>query len=133
MGAWGVGIFDNDDARDWANELEQSPDLSLILKTLIAVADWGSDQYLELPEASYALAAAEVVASFRNSGGSVLPKGVEIWINHHKNLDVEPLIVIAAKAVLRVKTDSELKELWEETPDIEEWYSLLTNLEDRLT
>ncbi len=133
MGAWGVGIFDNDDACDWVNELEQSSDLSVILKTLIEVAESSTEQYLESPEASYALAAAEVVASFKNSGGSILPKNVGMWIDNHKNLAVDPLRIIAARAVKRVKTDSELKELWEETPDIEEWYSLIMDLEARLT
>jgi hypothetical protein len=36
------------------------------------------------------------------------------------------------KAVERIKTDSELKELWDESENPEEWYGAVSNLEARL-
>jgi hypothetical protein len=42
------------------------------------------------------------------------------------------LVHIALKAVERIKTDSELKELWDESENPDEWYSAVGNLEVRL-
>src|SRR5918996_298232 len=63
MGAWGAGIFDNDDAADWVYELEQAGDDSVLAETLAAVANAGADAYVEAPDAAAALAAAAVVAA----------------------------------------------------------------------
>ena len=47
MGAWGVGTFENDDASDWAYQLEEAGDLDLVQVTLAAAAD--PEAYLEAP------------------------------------------------------------------------------------
>ena len=60
MGAWSHEPFGNDDANDWAYELEDTEDLSHIEAALDVVLD--SDGYLEAPEASCAIAAVEVLA-----------------------------------------------------------------------
>ena len=61
MGAWGIGTFENDDAGDWVDRLEESEGLTLLTETLAPAAD--PSGYLEAPTCTEALAAAEVVAA----------------------------------------------------------------------
>jgi hypothetical protein len=42
------------------------------------------------------------------------------------------MVSLALKAVERIKTDSELKELWDESENPAEWYAAVGNLEARL-
>lgn len=53
MGAWGHGAFDNDTACDWAYELEQASDLSLVDIALQNVLFVGKD-YLDSDVANQA-------------------------------------------------------------------------------
>lgn len=71
MGAWGSGSFDNDDALDWVNDLEGSKGTAVIEFALQAVLD--ESDYLEAPECSAALCAAEVVAALKGAPGQGLP------------------------------------------------------------
>lgn len=68
MGAWAVDAFGNDDAGDWSYELEETDDLFLIEEALNKVIETG-DQYLEAPDATIALAAAEVIARLQGNWG----------------------------------------------------------------
>ena len=60
MGAWGAGPFENDDAMDWAIDLEESGDVGFVVEALRAAE---GDGYLDAPEGSVTMAAAEVVAA----------------------------------------------------------------------
>ena len=57
MGAWGSGPFENDDACDWLDELADSGVAAL--REALALAD--AADYLEAPDGSVVVAAAEVV------------------------------------------------------------------------
>ena len=59
MGAWDHTTFGNDYACDWGGDLRSLEDLSFIEETLDTVVATG-DEYLEAPESSQAIAAAEV-------------------------------------------------------------------------
>ena len=61
MGAWGFGSFDNDDAADFLADATESGDLSLVRGALDNVLT--STEYVEAPDASQAIAAAEIVAA----------------------------------------------------------------------
>jgi hypothetical protein len=56
MGTWSVEPFGNDDAVDWADELKESNDPSLVQEAIDAVLAVG-DEYLEAPDAAVAVAA----------------------------------------------------------------------------
>ena len=56
MGAWGRGSFDNDDAADWALELEAADNLLPLADAFDLPTG-----YLEAPDGCIALAAAEVL------------------------------------------------------------------------
>ncbi len=61
MGAWGTGSFDNDDAADLLTEVTGDGDLSLVREVFDNVPT--STEYVEAPDASQAIAAAEIVAA----------------------------------------------------------------------
>jgi hypothetical protein len=130
MGAWGAGSFDNDDAMEWADELMDSGDTEAIEEALEAVTVRDKES-LEAPDACVALAAAEVVAALNNAAGPDLPDDLQKWIRKQKG-ERQDLVQLALRAIKRVRTESELKILWEESGDAGEWYENISNLEERL-
>lgn len=115
MGTWGTEVFANDDAMDWIAALEDTDDVSVVESALSAVND--ADGYLESPECSAALAAAEVVATILKRPGPDVPSEVFEWIAR-VGREIPPSLPDAARrAIDRVVADSELLELWEEAGD----------------
>lgn len=130
MGAWAEGSFDNDDACDWGWNLEDARDVTILEDAFGAVTN--ADEYLESLECSEAIAAAEVVAAMRKRPCPKLPKEVQAFV---KRIDAPPpqeLVLWALEALERIKTKSELKDLWDESEDSEKWYKSVTELESRL-
>lgn len=129
MGAWSHGSFDNDDALDWVGELQDKNGMEPIVDAFEAVL--GADDYLEAPEASMGLAAAEVVAALLGKPAEKLPDDVVAWVAGKK--PPKPTLVKKAQhAVKRILTDSELKELWAESGDSDKWQEEVQNLLRRL-
>jgi hypothetical protein len=129
VGAWGVGPFDNDDAADWVYELQESEGTAAIVAALRAV---GPDGYLEAPECSIALAAAEVVAALRGQPLAMLPPEVAGWVRENPSTVTEEVLGLALMAIHRIETASELKELWDESSESEAWSATLMDLKRRL-
>ena len=133
MGAWGAGSFENDSALDWVWEIEEATDLGPIEKAISDVLN--TNEYLEVDEGCMALAAAEVVAALRNKPTENLPEEVTNWVQRNNVQPSDELVTNALKAIDKIRNNeqSELKELWEESDSIEEWYLVLDDLMKRLT
>src|SRR5262245_19426505 len=126
MGAWGHRPFENDDALEWAAELEGADDPSALAEAFDAIPG-EADENVEAPEASIALAAGEVVAALLGRPTSPLPEGVKTWVAGQRG--VNPGIVKRAqRAVKRVVKNSELRELWEESDDFPKWQAAADGL-----
>ena len=134
MGAWGLGVFENDDASDWVYELEQSSDLAVVEQALSDVAGTSGDDEPDAPDSAAALAAAEVVALLRGRPGDGVPDDVTKWVATVRPKAEPDLAGLAAAAVRRVLAGSELKDLWDEagTEQSEEWEAQLEDLLTRL-
>lgn len=130
MGAWGVGTFENDDAGDWVYRLEESEGLKLLTDTLSPAAD--PTGYLEAPTCTEALAAAEVVAALAGRPAPDLPEEVQAWVKAHRAKVPSDLRELALRAVDQVAGDSELKELWQESDEMEAWSDRVQELRGRL-
>ncbi len=134
MGAWAIDSFGNDDACDWAFELEKVNDLSLVEATLDAVLDSGNE-YVEAPEAASAIAAIKVIARLQGNWGkrSSYSENVDNWVEKNK---LQPSTALAQKAHLvidRILAEkSELNELWEESKDYEGWLASIAELKERI-
>lgn len=132
MGAWGVSNFENDDALDWFGELLESGKPNLISSTVDKICQ--TDDYLESYTCSEALVACEVVCAVVLKDYSNMPDGVEQWANKKIGLfrktkkfsqdDINNCI----KAVEKIVSDSELKELWEESDHYDQWRSTQNEL-----
>ena len=107
------------------------PKENLLFDTFATVNDIGDD-YLELTESSAALAAAEVVVALLGKPSASLPDDTKECIGKLSFKPDEELLSAARKAVERVKTDSELKELWDESDDAEQWQVTVEDLAARL-
>ena len=130
MGAWGHGNFDNDDAGDWLYELEDSSDLSVVASVFDAVLQ-DPNGYLESPSCCNALAAAEIVAALSGKPASNLPDNAQAWVRG-KSTSTAETVSKAKAAVARVRSKSELRELWEETDEFDNWLKVLDELDARL-
>ncbi len=132
MGAWGSDSFENDDASDWLADFCDAPDKELILNALSTVAEMDAAAYLEAPECSVGIAAAEVVAAMKGAPSSSLPNDAK-HCSSGLGIKSDPSMVsLALKAIERIKTNSELKELWDEAENPDEWHQAVANLEARL-
>lgn len=129
MGAWGPGSFENDDAMDWLADLVDGGGMDVVESAFHGVAD---AEYLEAPEASSAVAAAEVVAALAGRPPAELPDEAAEWVAAHGRPPADRLMRQARAAVRRVRTDSELKELWEEGEEADAWYACIDDLLRRL-
>ena len=134
MAGWGTGSFENDDAQAWLSQLA-----SLAVDDLHPPLSRAADNadYLEAPESSIAVAAAEAVAALRGTPATALPKEIADWVreakSNSKNDSILALASLAVRAIQRVRTNSELKDLWLEADGLNEWSANLRDLETRLT
>jgi hypothetical protein len=133
MGAWGVLAFDNDDANDWAYDLEEIDDLSLVEFAFETVEE--AEDYLEAPDASNALAACEVLArlngkpEYKNS----YTEKVDNWVAAHPLIPPDSLLRRANVAIDRILGEnSELKDLWADSGENGEWLASVEDLRGRL-
>ena len=112
-GAWGEGSFENDDALDWATECSDSKDTAPVARALNAVL---KSEYIEAPEASAAIAAAEVVAAAIGKPSANIPSELRGWIHRQPPQKLVQLAPLAKKALVRIQDPavSELTQLWSE-------------------
>lgn len=129
-GAWGEGSFENDDALDWTSECAHSSGAKMVHATLNSAV---KAKYLEAPEASAAVAAAEVIAAAKGKPSAKLPKELEAWLGRQSKTALANLAPLARQVLKKVldPKSSELRQLWSEGKK-NHWESSITELEARL-
>jgi hypothetical protein len=133
MPGWGTGSFENEDAQSFLGRLN-----SLQVDDLRQILAHAADQdYPEATESGAAVAAAEVVAALvaaakDETASSATPRQIVNWIRKVKAGPPPDLVDLARGAVERVRTNSELKDLWLEAEGLNEWSKALRDLEKRL-
>ena len=130
MGIWGTGIFENDVALDWVEQLLQSNNTSLLREAIRGVVD--TSRYLEAPECCIALAAVEIVAALKNKEYSLLPEAVESWVRKNSFIIDTQLVEVALRTIQAISRESELRDLWSESSFHDEWSNVINSLEQRL-
>lgn len=131
MGAWGSGTFDNDDALDWLGELEASKKSSVIAATIKKVTQ-PTKPVLESSDCCAALAAAELVAAAAGTGSPYLPEeALQFLADHPLKVDAK-LMADTHLALEKIASDSELKDVWDESDTPEDWYDCIAELKQRL-
>ena len=132
MGAWGADSFENDDASDWLADFCEAPDTESTSAALSTVAEMAATDYLEAPDCCVGIAAAEVVAAQKGAPNASLSDEAKTCLARLESKADPGLVSLALKALERIKTNSELKELWDESENPAEWYQAVGNLESRL-
>lgn len=105
MGAFGFDVFENDDALDWVDEYKSGGGIRMIQDALNTAL---SEDYLEIPEASTGLAAAEFLAILNMSPSEDLDSSYIRIAQSKKVLLTADLLAKARSAVTRIQTNSEL-------------------------
>jgi hypothetical protein len=130
MGTWSHEPFGNDTANDWAYELEDTTDFSVIDATLQTALDEGQED-LDADLAMEAIAAIEVLAKSLGHGTQtdVYTDKVDEWVDR---ISLKPSADLLQKAeqvlALAASDHSELKELWQESEEYELWANNLQQL-----
>ena len=134
METWSHESFGNDTANDWAYELEDATDFSVIEAALQVALDEG-DEYLDADLAMEAIAAVEVIAKRLGEGtqSDVYTEKVDQWLETISEQPSDDLLSLAKRVLERiVADDSELKELWLESDEYELWLGNIQQLKDAL-
>jgi hypothetical protein len=131
MGTWGVGTFENDAASDWVYDLEKVRDLSVVQSALAAINQ--SHELLDARSCENALAASEVVAALLGKPTAYLPENVARWVEANARLPGAELRDASLGAIEKIVSDSELRDLWAETDDLENWETSVRDLQSRLS
>lgn len=134
METWSHESFGNDTANDWAYELEDATDFSVIEAALQVALDEG-DEYLDADLAMEAIAAVEVIAKRLGKGtqSDVYTEKVDQWLETISEQPRDDLLSLAKRVLERiVADDSELKELWLESDEYELWLGNIQQLNDAL-
>lgn len=130
MGIWGIGIFDNDDAMDFIEQLLLVNDISSLRDALYKVVE--PQSYLEVPECCIALAAIAVIAAMKDKDYSLLPNSAKRWaIDMNSSINAK-LIGLAQKAIQSIATESELHDLWSKSDSYNDWAKVIVGLTERL-
>ena len=134
MGAWGFKSFDNDDAADWVYAFEEQGE-ALIAETLkAATVEEEDDDYLDASVCCEALAAAEMVAAVKTNDHTSLSDEAGAALKSKTDGVATPEnVALALEAVKRIRSMSELRDLWEESEEFDNWQKDVEALEKRLT
>lgn len=138
MSAWGVGPFENDAALAWLEVLKRATADGAGADFLSAAIEPFADPALgliEADEANSVIAACEVVAALLGRPGATLPAPVGDWLTTQGATlreSARALQPMAVATLSRVKTASELHELWAKSRHLDEFEATVGELHERL-
>ncbi|MBD2230771.1 DUF4259 domain-containing protein [Phormidium tenue] len=134
MGTWSVDAFGNDDAADWAFELAESDDLSLVEAAIDGAL--AESDYLDAPDAAIALAAIEVIARLNGNWGdrNAYTEPIDRWVER-VTVQLEPELLARARAAIDriLSENSEMVDLWQDSDDYEDWLGSVEDLRSRIS
>lgn len=119
MGAWGTGIFDDDSAYDYADELEDDP-VAFFRRSFQAALTQPQVGFDEGHAVTVSAAHMDAIlngTAYRHDSQA----SFDAWVARHASLSVAPLRTLAVQALDRVLADSEAQELWSQTDQIGAW------------
>ena len=133
MGAWGYRNFENDSAMNFVGDFKELPTIDVIKEALSLVIEVGTEEeYIEADEATAALIAAEIVAIVLGQAAPDAPEELSALVQKAGLTADDKLVKIARKAVKQVLKESELRELWAEGGEPNEWQQVQAGLLKRL-
>lgn len=131
LGSWGVESFENDAAGDWFLMIEEAPDPGALMAGAIDEA-LASAEFLDADLCRVTVAAAELFACCAGQASERLPDNVHAWVEENPHGPHADEVELAVQAVSRVREESELRDLWEDSEDEAHWLSAVDDLLLRL-
>lgn len=134
MGTWSTEPFGNDSANDWAYDLNDHQDFSLVAQAIRKILE-NETPYINADDAVEAIAAAEVLAKAlgRGTQDDAFTEKVDTWL---QSISIKPSSRLLSRAqgalTLILGPNSELRQLWEESDHFEEWVSTIKALRTAL-
>jgi Domain of unknown function (DUF4259) len=126
------GLFDNDDVIDWLVGFE-TDGVTALEAAINTINEMDKDDYVEASDASFALAAAELVAAARDEDHGRLPKSIHAALEGYEDaINAAKLTSAARKAVQHILKNSELKDAADEEGEGDEWADDIAELLERL-
>jgi hypothetical protein len=134
MGAWGLLNFENDTALDFVATVEEKG-IEQIKSAIEVINTIEEDAYVDSYLCEEALAAVEYIAAAKDRMAEDFPEDAEEWLQANKAnlLAIRGIIAKCQQAIDRIKNNSEGKDLWEESGDVEEWNKVLDDLNTRIS
>jgi hypothetical protein len=134
MGAWGLLNFENDTALDFVATVEEKG-IEQIKSAIEVINTIEEDAYVDSYLCEEALAAVEYIAAAKDRMTEDFPEDAEEWLQANKAnlLAIRGIIAKCQQAIDRIKNNSEGKDLWEESGDVEEWNKVLDDLNTRIS
>ena len=129
-GAWGDGSFENDDAMDWVNDCVHATSAAVVKAALDSVL---AADVVEAPDASAAIAAAEVVAASLGKPSPAIPANLNAWLAGQPRAQIAAQAALAERALTKIEDPrhSELGQLWSEGKT-NQWLSKVQALHARI-
>jgi len=139
MGTWGLKNFKNDGASDFKLDVLEG-DKTLVKNAIQQIVKLNESDYLEAPDCENGLAAIEFIAAAKGNPSIDFSESELEWISkndllkHKKPLFGKRINIIddSLKVLERIVKSSELKELWEESDELDEWLEIQKDLKNRL-
>ena len=129
MAGWGTGSFENEHAQKWLGQLSslRIDDLQKIFASAVEA------DYLEAPDASVIIAAAEVLAAANAMPNLHVPNEISAWVGPNPAPPNPELLRLSLQAISKVRSNSELRDLWLQADGLNEWTAAIRDLERRLS
>jgi hypothetical protein len=116
MGTWGTKPFDNDNAADWAFELEDAQSWDVVSDAL-RIAVEAAPSELEADQAAITIAAGDVVArGLGRIDGPVFSDEVVLFLARVPRPSAEVVALAVSAIAVATSPEGELAELWEGDP-----------------
>ena len=133
MATWGTEPFENDDASDWATELEEGDLRAQLFAAVGAAADWPVDDVLDIWDGSSAVAAAQVIAHLLGKEPLTHTAKLARVLEKKAFTPDGELVQEALLALDRVQdAESELQSYWAESKDYAQWQAVVARIRGAL-
>lgn len=129
---WGVNTFDNNDAIEWLKGIEENNDFKKVNTLIKSLNDLADLDDVVLKECTEALAAIEVIASAKTDNFKTFPADKVDWLSNADFAFSEEEIKAALKLAKSIKKDSEIKELFLDSPLLKSWNEYMDELIKKL-
>ena len=129
---WGVNTFDNDVAINWLKKLNLENNFSSIPALIKRYNSLDNLDDVTLDECTEVIAAIEVIATAKTDDFKVFPSEFVDWLTN-EDYSFTPEEIKDAKTLFeKIRKDSEIKELYIDSPQLKPWNEYMDVLAKKL-